>query len=121
MVAFVKPIEWVGSSLEDLKTFPENVRKEIGYALYVAQRGEKHFSAKPMQGFKGSSVLEIFENYDGDTCRAVDTVKFVAVVDVLHAFPKKSTQGISTPKKEMRLIERRLKPAQEHYLTHFSD
>ena len=54
----IKPLEWVGSSLEDLKDFPEDVQGEIGYALYLAQIGDKHPDTKPLKGFKGASVLE---------------------------------------------------------------
>lgn len=71
MNASLKPVEWVGSSLEDLKDFLEDVRQTVGYALYLAQCGEKHPSAKPLKGFKGIGVLEIVEDFDGDTYRVV--------------------------------------------------
>lgn len=120
MTAFLKPVEWVGSSLEDLKKFPEEVRQDIGYALYLAQCGEKHPSAKPLKGFKGAEVLEAVENFDGDTYRVVYTVNLAGVLYVLHAFQKKSKQGIATPKQDLELIEARLKRAQEHYLEHYN-
>lgn len=119
MSMFLKPIEWVGSSLEDLKEFPEDVRQTMGYALYLAQSGEKSPSAKPLKGFKGTGVLEIVENFDSDTYRAVYTVKLAGVVYVLHAFQKKSKKGIATPKQDIELIESRLKRAREHYLKHY--
>jgi phage-related protein len=115
----LKPVEWVGSSLEDLKTFPEEVQQVVGYALYLAQCGEKHPSAKPLKGFKGAGVLEVVENFDKDTYRAVYTVKLAGVVYVLHAFQKKSKQGIATPKQEIDLIETRLKRAKEHYAENY--
>jgi phage-related protein len=111
----LKPVEWVGSSLKDLKEFPEEVRQDIGYALYLAQCGDKHPSAKPLKGFKGGGVLEVVENFDGDTYRAVYTVKLAGTLYVLHAFQKKSKQGIATPKQDIDLIAARLKCAQEHY------
>ncbi|MBE9099230.1 type II toxin-antitoxin system RelE/ParE family toxin [Vacuolonema iberomarrocanum] len=111
----LKPIEWVGSSIDDLKTFPEEVRQGIGYALYLAQCGEKHPSAKPLKSFKGAGVLEIVEDFDEDTYRAVYTLKLAGVVYVLHAFQKKSKKGIATPKQDIERIEARLKRAQEHY------
>jgi phage-related protein len=117
----LKPVEWVGSSLEDLKEFPEEVRQDIGYALYLAQCGEKHPLAKPLKGFKGAGVLEVVENFDGDTYRAVYTVKLAAVLYVLHTFQKKSKQGIATPKQDIELIGIRLKRAQEHYSENYSD
>ena len=107
----MRPIRWVGSSYDDLLALPEDVRREIGYALYVAQNGDKAHNAKPLKGL-GSGVLEVVENYDGDTYRAVYTVRFASAVYVLHAFQKKSKSGIATPPKDMKLIEARLKAAQ---------
>ena len=86
MSELLKPVEWVGSSLEDLKEFPEEVRQGVGYALYLAQCGEKHPSAKPLKGFNGAGVLEVVEDFDVDTYRAVYTFKLAGVVYVLHAF-----------------------------------
>jgi phage-related protein len=120
MSSLLKPVEWVGSSLEDLKEFPEEVQQVVGYVLYLAQCGEKHLSAKPLKGFKGAGVLEVVEGFDGDTYRAVYTVKLAGVIYILHAFQKKSKQGIATPKQDIELIEARLKRAKEHYLETYS-
>jgi phage-related protein len=120
MSVSLKPVEWVGSSLKDLKEFPEDVRQVIGYALYLAQCGEKHLSAKPLKGFKGAGVLEVVEDFDGDTYRAVYTVKLADVVYVLHAFQKKSKQGIATPNQDTELIEARFKRAKEHHSENYS-
>jgi phage-related protein len=111
----LKPVEWIASSLDDLKDFPEEVQQVIGYALYQAQCGEKHQDAKPLKGFKGSGVLEVVENFDGDTYRSVYTVRFEGAVYVLHIFQKKSKHGIATPKQDIELIEARLKRAKQHY------
>lgn len=78
--------------------------------------GDKHQSAKPLRGFSGASVLEIVSDYDGDTFRAVYTVRFKNAVYVLHAFQKKSKRMIQTPKQEIALIRERLKLAHEHYM-----
>jgi phage-related protein len=110
-----KPVEWIASTLNDLKNFPEEVQQSVGYALYRAQCGEKHPNAKPLKGFKGASLLEVVEDFDGDTCRAVYTIKFEEVVYVLHVFQKKSKRGIETPKQDVELIEKRLKRAKDHY------
>lgn len=115
-----KPVVWIGSSLDDLREFPEEVRGEVGYALYLAQLGSKHPSAKPVKGFKGAGVLEIVEDFDGDTYRAVYTVKLAGVVYVLHAFQKKSKQGIATPKQDIDLIKERFKRAQEAHAEYSS-
>lgn len=100
-----KPTIWIGSSHEDWKTFPDDVQDVMGYALHLAQCGEKANNAKPLVGFKGASVLEITENYNTDTYRAVYTVKFEGIVYILHAFQKESKKGIATPKSHIQLIE----------------
>ncbi|MEG3845907.1 type II toxin-antitoxin system RelE/ParE family toxin [Microcoleus sp. herbarium19] len=111
----LKTIVWIGSSLNDVREFPEDVHDIMGYALYLAQTGGKHQSAKPLKGFGSAKVLEITDDYDGDTYRAVYTVKFGDTVYVLHAFQKKSKKGIATPQQDIKLIQERLKRAQEHY------
>lgn len=103
-----KPVIWIGSSLDDLKEFPESVRQVVGYALLHAQVGSKHSNAKPLKGFGGAGVLQIVENFDGDTYRAVYTVKLAGVIYVLHASQKKSKQGIATPQQDINLIKERL-------------
>jgi len=82
-------LDWVSSSLRDLKAFPRDVQRALGYALYAAELGEKHSTAKPLKGFSGAGVLEIVEDHDGETYRAIYTVKFKEVVYVLHSFQKK--------------------------------
>ena len=72
-------------------------------------------NAKPLKGFGGASVLEIVEDNDGDTYRAVYTVKFPLAVYVLHVFQKKSKKGMATPKRDLDLIDERLKRAESHY------
>jgi phage-related protein len=109
------PVRWVGSSKDDLSDFPQEVRRRVGGALWDAQRGLKAPYAKPLRGFGGTGVLEVVDDYDGDTYRAVYTVRFVGIVYVLHAFQKKSKRGIATPKAELDLIKQRLKRAREDY------
>lgn len=110
-----RPLHWVGTSLNDLRDCPEDVKDEIGYGLHLAQEGDKHPNAKPLRGFGGAGVLEIIDNYEGDTYRAVYTVRFALAVYVLHVFQKKSKQGIATPPKDVALIRQRLLKAEEHY------
>jgi len=114
----LKPVHWIGSSLDDLKTFPDDVQDVIGYALYLAQLGGKHPDAKPLTGdpaFRGAGVLEVVENYDRNTYRAVYTVRLAGSVYVLHAFQKKSKRGIATPKSDIDRIKARLQTAKEHH------
>jgi len=109
------PIRWVGSRYRDLRSLPEAVRKTIGFALDQAQRGGKHRDARPLKGFGGAGVLEVVEDYAGDTFRGIYTVRFVGVIYVLHVFQKKSKSGIGTPKQEIDLIRSRLRNAERDY------
>ncbi len=106
----IKPAVFVGSSRKDLRAFPGKARQEIGQALFEAQLGDHPRSAKPLKGFGG--VLEIRDNVDGDTYRAVYTVRFEGALYVLHAFQKKSTKGIATPQRHLELIRKRLREAE---------
>ena len=113
----IKPVVWIGASKQDLRKLPGDVQDVFGYALYLAQSGKKHPSAKPLKGFGGASVLEVAEDYRSDTFRAVYTVKFAEAVYVLHVFQKKATHGIATPRHEIELIRERLKRALEFHGT----
>jgi phage-related protein len=111
----VKVVAWIGSSYKDFRAFPDPVQDAMGYALYQAQIGAKHDSAKPLRGFGGAGVLEIIADHVGDTFRAVYTVKFATAIYVLHAFQKKSKSGIKTRSEDLELIQRRLKAAEADY------
>jgi phage-related protein len=109
----VKPLYWVGGSKKDLMALPETVVDVFGYALYLAQLGRKHEQAKPLKGFGSAGVVEIVEDWEGNTYRAVYTVRFAESVFVLHVFQKKSKRGAATPKRELNLIRERLKVADQ--------
>ena len=113
-VAGEKPLYWLGSSKRDLLTFPERVKDHVGTALSVAQFGGKHPASKPWKG-QGPGVLEVVEDHDRATYRAVYTVRFEGAVYVLHAFQKKSPRGIRTSGSDVELVARRLKMAQQDY------
>jgi phage-related protein len=105
-----KPLEWRGTSKRDFMAFPAAVQREMGYALFLAQAGQRHSRmAKTLKGFGGGTTIEVRENHDGNTYRAVYTVRFAEAVYVLHAFQKKSTKGIATPAPDLARIEKRLK------------
>jgi len=108
----LKPLYWVGSSKRDLRSLPGPVEDLFGYALYLAQDGKKHEQAKPLKGFGSAGVLEVVEDWNRSTYRAVYTVRFEGVVFVLHIFQKKSTRGTATPKADIDLIRERLKVAE---------
>ena len=100
-----RPLFWVGSAKRDLLAFPEAVKDGIGTALSIAQFGGKHPAAKPWKG-AGSGVLEVVEDHDGDTYRAVYTVHFRLAVYVLHCFQKKSQR---TSRSDLDLAMKRFK------------
>jgi phage-related protein len=110
-----KPCVFIGSSRRDLKRFPAKVQNRMGYALNQVQEGEEPIAAKALKGFGGRAVLELLDDFDGDTYRAVYTVRFAGVVYVLHAFQKKAKKGIATPQHEIGLIKSRLRDAEMHY------
>jgi phage-related protein len=93
----IKPLRWVASSLRDLQDMPDEVQDSFGFALHMAQIGGKHGKAKALKGFGSAGVLEVVEDSDGSTYRAVYTVRF---------------QGIATPKQDMELVVKRLKIAE---------
>jgi phage-related protein len=112
----LRAVHWVGSSQKDLRAFPPEVRLDVGYALYAAQKGETDPAAKPLKGFGGHSVMEIVTPFDGNAWRTVYTVQFGNAIYVLHAFQKKSKSGIATPKPEIDLVRQRLAAAERHYM-----
>jgi phage-related protein len=115
VVPDLKPVDWIGPTRRELRRFPELVRIAIGFALFRAQLGGRHPSAKPLKGFGGAGVLEIVEDHDGGTYRAVYTVRFAEAVYVLHVFQKKSKKGIATPGHDLELIRTRLKEAERRH------
>jgi phage-related protein len=110
-----KPCHLVGSSRKDLKRFPAKVRNRMGFALSQVQNGDEPVAAKALKGFGGRAVLELVDDFDGDTWRTVYTVRFAGLVYVLHAFQKKAKTGIATPQRDIELIKSRLRDAQLHY------
>jgi phage-related protein len=104
-----RPLIWRGASKTDFAAFPPSVQREMGYALFLAQMGERHATmAKTLKGFGGGTVVEVKESYEGNAYRAVYTVRYADAVYVLHAFQKKSKTGTKTPKPDLNLIEKRL-------------
>lgn len=91
------------------------MRRDIGQALYTAQQGSTDPAAKPLKAFRGANVMEIVDQHETNTYRAVYTAQFAATIYVLHTFQKKSKRGIATPQKDIELIENRLAAARKHY------
>src|SRR5258708_4068162 len=111
----LRPLEWVGSSYKDFRTFPDPVQDAMGFARYQTQVGGMSDSAKPLKGFGGAGVLEIIEDHHGDSYRAVYTVKFARAVYVLHAFQTKARKGTKTPQDDIDLVRRRLRVAEQDH------
>jgi phage-related protein len=109
----LKSLHWVGSAKKDLSGVPRPVKRKVGFALYLAQAGQKHPAAKVLKGFGSAGVLEVVEDFRSDAYRAVYTVRFARAVYVLHCFKKKSTKGAQTPKPDAELIRARLRAVEQ--------
>lgn len=101
----IRPISWVQAALRDFAKFPEDAQTICLAALTIAAEGGKADIAKPLQGL-GSGVLEIALPFAGDAFHVVYAVQLGSDIWVVHAFQKKSTQGIKTPKRETDLVEK---------------
>jgi phage-related protein len=108
-----KPLVWIASSRRDLRAVPKEVRRSFGVALYAVQTGETPPIAKPLKGFGGAGVLELIEDDASGTYRAVYTVRYATAIYVLHVVQKKSKRGKATPRRDIDIIEQRLKRAHE--------
>jgi phage-related protein len=108
----LKPLRWIGSSQRDLRALPDSVKLRVGHALYVARQGSKHRDAKSLKGCGCAGIVEIVADFDGDTFRAVYTVRRAGAVYLLHVFQKKSKAGRATPNPELTLIKQRLRESE---------
>ena len=119
-MADLKPTEWIGSALDAVRALPEEVRRDFGYAIHLAQLGFHHGAANQLRG-EFAELVEVIDEYDGNAYRVIYTVKLRGVVYVLHVFQKKSTRGFATPKKELAVIRERWKRAKAHYAEQYAD
>jgi phage-related protein len=117
LTGMLKPVVWIGSSLDDLRIIPDEPRRVSGYGIHLAQLGRHHGQAKQLRGDL-SGLVELVEEFDGDAFRVVYTVKLAGAVYVLHVFQKKSTHGIGTPKRDLAIIRDRLRRAKAHHAAH---
>lgn len=116
----MRPLLWVGSSKRDYGDFPSQVQRSFGFELFLAQTGQHPPSAKPLKGLE-SGTVELIDDFEGDSYRAVYTVRFPEAVYVLHAFKKKSKRGIATAKRDIDLIKRRLRAAEADHAERFRE
>jgi phage-related protein len=107
-----RPVSWVRAALKEFETFPQAARSICLAALTVAAEGSKADIAKPMRGL-GAGVFEVALRLKGDAFRFVYAVQLADEIWVVHAFQKKSTQGIRTPQREINLIKDRLRRLKE--------
>ena len=112
MTRRTRPVSWIRAALKEFESFPEGARSICLAALTIAAEGGKADIAKPMKAM-GSGVFEIALPYQGDAFRVAYAVQLAEEIWVVHAFQKKSTQGIKTPKRELDLIRDRLKHLKE--------
>lgn len=112
MTRTTRPISWIAAALKEFQTFPEGARSICLAALTIAAEGGKADIAKPMHGM-GSGLFEIALAFRGDAFRMVCALQLAEEIWVVHAFKKKSTRGIKTPKREIDLIKDRLKRLEE--------
>jgi phage-related protein len=112
MIRKTRPISWIKGARKDFEKFPEEVQTICLTALTIAAENGKADIAKPFKGL-GSGIFEIALPWRGDAFRVVYAVQIASEIWVLHAFQKKSTQGIKTPQHEVELIESRLKKLKE--------
>ena len=109
----MKELVWIASTRHDMRALPKGVRRTFGVALWAMQMGETPPIAKPLRGFGGAGVLELIENDEAGTYRAVYAVRYATAIYVLHVFQKKSKRGKATPQRDIDLIDKRLKRTAE--------
>ena len=112
MAPRTRPISWIRAALREFEAFPLDAQRICLAALTIAAEGGKADIAKPMRGM-ASGIFEIALPFHGDAFRVVYAVQFAEEIWVVHAFQKKSKQGIKTPKRELELIRDRLKRLKE--------
>jgi phage-related protein len=112
MIPKTRPVSWIRAALKEFETFPELAKSTCLAALTIGAEGGKPDIAKPMYGL-GSGIFEIALKFRGGAFRVIYALQIDNDIWVIHAFQKKSTQGIKTPKHEIDLIKDRLKSLRE--------
>jgi phage-related protein len=112
MTRKTRPVSWIKAALKEFETFPQGAKTICLAALTIAAEGGKADIVKPLHGL-GSGVFEIALPFRGDAFRVVYAVQLGEEIWVIHAFQKKSTQGIKTPKHEIDLVKDRLRRLKE--------
>lgn len=106
-----RPLCWMGSAKKDVTALPEDVKRIMGFCLNKLQEGVFDDRIEPMTGhasLKQAKVVEIKDNFGGDTFRTMAAIKYPEAIYVLHVFKKKSHEGRETPRKDIETIIARL-------------
>ena len=112
MARTTRPVSWIKAARKDFEAFPAAVQLEGLRSLTIAAEGSKADNCKPLKDFD-AGVMEIVLKHRGDAFRVVYAVQIGTNIWVVHAFQKKSTQGIKTPKHEIDLVKDRIKRLKE--------
>lgn len=104
-----KPIHWVGSTLDDVRSLPDNIKRELGFELDLVQQGLQPRDFKPMQNL-GVGIMEIRVRDISGAFRLVYVAKFRNAIYCLHAFQKKTQK---TPQQDIAIIKARYAAVQE--------
>jgi phage-related protein len=107
-----RPVSWIKAALKDFETLPADAQSIFLAALTIAAEGGKADIAKPLRGI-GAGVFEIALAFRGDAFRVVCAVQLGDEIWVIHAFQKKSRQGIKTPGSEIALVKDRVRRLKE--------
>jgi phage-related protein len=107
-----RPISWIKPARKEFERFPAEAQSICLAALTIAAEGGKADIVKPLQGL-GAGIFEIALPHRGNAFRVVYALQVGDDIWVVHAFQKKSTQGIKTPKHEIDLIVDRIKRLKE--------
>lgn len=109
----LRSLVWMGPSRRNIQAFPAEVQKRLGDELQLIQFGGMPQSAKKLKGI-GGGVVQLSSRHAGDAYRAVIAVQLGEKIYVLHAFQKKSKQGVATPQRHVDLIKQRYAEAKRH-------
>jgi len=114
-----RKIEFLGGTKDTLRSFPKEVKEEMGFALHAEQKGITALDVVPLTGYGSSKVRQIVSNFKRDTYRLIYSIQHAYTIYVLHVFMKKSKQGSKVPREDADLVKLRLKQASEHWRTNY--
>jgi phage-related protein len=108
MTRDTRPVSWLKAARGEFEKFPDGAQAICLAALTIAAEGGKADIVKPLHGL-GSGIFEVALAYRGNAFRVIYAVQIGSDLWVIHAFQKKSTHGIKTPRNEIELIRDRVR------------